>query len=905
MSGFIPYQPGPASATTGVTAAKLNTDFNRINPGVNVAPIDPVTLLVPIANTDVAGIEAALTTVYTGTVALAGPYTGRPIIQRDTKVGGAFGLGTGTVPLSITVSKSVSYIEYQVVDATTLAVQEAWQPYPGGIRPGAAQLIQVKVSARLGWNFLQVRVNGVSASITQSTVPFGVGINIAVLGQSLAVDMFSPYASGDTTTLVSLGISPSAFSSMCAAYAQEAGADVNNPPTWATPADGTVYNSSSGVTLLNKLITETGVNCGLVGYAVGSSPISEWLPGSAGANPHVATFLTICANNVNAIDCVIWRQGHRDVQLGTPQQTYAMLLTTVINTVALAFPQHPFRRVYMTIPSLGTYSGASMAAVLAIRNGAKGVANLDQAGEYVDSYNAPLFTDLVHPSQAGGITDASDIYRAVARLLGYYPIGAAGPYISGPLQRLNANPRNILIPIQQMGGTSITGTGTVALRFGVYLSTDTSFSSPLGISTVALTANLITITLASDPGATSILNVIPYPYPDSTSSIAAGVFDNYLNSGDSIGFGRMLEDSAVVYQIPALGAQLTVAAPGSAPTANTSFTLTGTYFGEVPSTFDYSTDGGVTWAAMGTASVSGGTWSAAVTAGLPIGVWAITIRNHLDTGVQATTAAFQVNPASVVALPTIANHVLSIQPDTGLTNLYVDTALSAQAVINSAVGGVKDQTGTGNNFLSVPGQTPPLVAPTFVQAIKNGYPALQFITANLNTLRIVGGAPLPPQLQASAGWTMAFFFNAPALPTTGLFYEMFEVITGTLQARIRFVMLATGNIRCYLEDDSGTITQLNSPTAITAGNTCGIVCGWDGTNFKMTVDAQTEQTAAPGTHTEAVAWSDAWIGAQRTGTNTWSSFAGINLLGFHAWNQAYLTSNATSLMTYKTTKWGT
>lgn len=325
---------------------------------------------------------------------------------------------------------------------------------------------------------------------------------------------------------------------------------------------------------------------------------------------------------------------------------------------------------------------------------------------------------------------------------------------------------------------------------------------------------------------------------------------------------------------------------------------------------DYSTDG-ATWTGLTGATLTpgtgvSGTYTATMAGGLPVGVWNAYVRNHnSQTQIGETAAPFAVTAASPVALPTIANHVLSIQPDVGLSNLFVDIALTTQAAIGSTAGGIKDRTGTGNNYLNVTGQTPSIVAPVFVSSVKNGLPALQFVSATNNFARIAAGAPLPPMLQTSAGWTIAAFFTVPTLPGSGLYYEVVQFCQTGAFWRIRVFVNPTGTITARLYDDTNAIVAaLTSPSGVSAGATNMLIFGWDGTNFKMTLNAQAEQSAVPTSHTLTLAWGDAWIGASRSGGATWAGQATMNLLGLECWNTAYSTANATALVTYGTSKWG-
>ena len=85
-----------------------------------------------------------------------------------------------------------------------------------------AQTVTLSVPANAAWYLLDLRANGDPASVVSTTNQIGVGEVIAAAGQSLATDFWDTNASGDTATLASLGVVPSAYSAA-------------SPPGTATP----------------------------------------------------------------------------------------------------------------------------------------------------------------------------------------------------------------------------------------------------------------------------------------------------------------------------------------------------------------------------------------------------------------------------------------------------------------------------------------------------------------------------------------------------------------------------------------------------------------------------------------------------------------------------------------------
>ncbi len=336
---------------------------------------------------------------------------------------------------------------------------------------------------------------------------------------------------------------------------------------------------------------------------------------------------------------------------------------------------------------------------------------------------------------------------------------------------------------------------------------------------------------------------------------------------------------------------------------------------------DYATDG-ETWVGLSDAVITpgttagAGTYSAVISGGLPAGVWNIYVRNHTDTAqVGETSAPFAVTAASPVALPTIANHILSLEPDNGFGYLFTDTALSIQATIGQGIESVGDNSGSGNSWIYNGLLTPVAAAPVFVSDIKNALPALQFSATNPTYLRLGTNMPIGPALQAAAtatsgaGFTIAAFFTLTTLPAAGSYFEIFQILSNvagvTQPYRVRLYVAGGGVITARLGDDSnGASAQVSAPAAVAVNTTVSVVLGYDGTNFDMTVGAQEEQSAAPSTKVWVQTWDDGWMGADRVGNTASNIFFGGNLLGLEMWTTPYTQANATALVAYGTSKWG-
>ena len=89
------------------------------------------------------------------------------------------------------------------------------------------------------------------------------------------------------------------------------------------------------------------------------------------------------------------------------------------------------------------------------------------------------------------------------------------------------------------------------------------------------------------------------------------------------------------------------------PAPDTAFTVSGGIANDVPAALDYSTDGGITWAAAPAPAIGNGTYSFTLPAGLPAGLYRIGVRDHANPTVVGSSNSFAVAmPASVsIAAP--------------------------------------------------------------------------------------------------------------------------------------------------------------------------------------------------------------------------------------------------------------
>ena len=117
------------------------------------------------------------------------------VFQRDTRSGGAFGHGTGAVPLTLTLAATVTSLEFQLRDARAPAnVLLAWTTAATALTAGT-QTLTLMVPAAKAWFIIDLRANGDAATVVSTENAIGVGEVIAAAGQSLATDFWSTAAS--------------------------------------------------------------------------------------------------------------------------------------------------------------------------------------------------------------------------------------------------------------------------------------------------------------------------------------------------------------------------------------------------------------------------------------------------------------------------------------------------------------------------------------------------------------------------------------------------------------------------------------------------------------------------------------------------------------------------------------
>ena len=698
-------------------------------------------------------LSAALASVYTGTLAVADPYTNQ-IFQRDTRTGGQFGKGAGNILLTINPSIPVTTLEHRLRDnASPATVIQDWTNALPGLAAGT-QVVALPAPAGLFKYLVDLRAN--HDLVVSTTHACMVGELIGFAGQSLAEDMVTNAASGDPATVAGSGLTVSPWNFVFASYASNGGAyppvadgpDQFYPPTQFLAPGGATYASTFAAELCNRLITLAGVPCAMIGYAVGGTGIDSWLPGYAGPNPghwtKLVNVLTLAGGKFNTF---IWDQGHYETKNGNTASNYLNQLTLLESNVDQAFPQANYQSIVATIPGIGTY-GSGPSAIEMVRATAKQYAATTALTSYVDGYDATLWADLVHPSQAGNIPYADHFYRAIAQQWGLHTHGDKGPVLTTGT-RAYGSQNIILAATQTNGGTAWVAVGAPATQFQVFPAGTTVTPVTLDATTpVDLTnAAQITLKLASAPTEPQAYDVWYRRPPDTPAIVAAGIYDN-VTDGDGLTVGRQLWDTAAPIQIAAPTITLTIATIADQSTPSATIAVTGTYSPVAPSSLDYSLDGGTTWTAAG-ATIGSGAFSFSVTGPANIGLYVLRIRDHGITGNTGASNAFYLLLASPPVLPTLSNPIFAFDAYAARGSTYRDVGMTQPAGIGDTIQGLIDASGHNNNFT----QPTIALAPKLLANVKNSLPGLRFTGSLSQFLQQVSGTMSNTLLLVRAMWS--------------------------------------------------------------------------------------------------------------------------------------------------------
>jgi hypothetical protein len=854
-------------------------------------------------------LAALIAAIYSGTLTITQP-PANAIYQRDTRTGGLFGKGAGTIPITFTASEVITRLECRVRDyanPNTVLVDYTEIDFE---RVSGEQTVHGPAPAGLYRYLTDLRPNSDNQKVASTTEPVMMGEVRAFAGQSLAQEFIDTRPSADATTFTSLGLEVSEWAWIWAATALNSGAvpqvpdfgQINYPVTaWEQSSTTGDWKSAWAVQYQNQMIAETGVPCGLVGYAVGGTGIATWLPGyDGGGTPHWPILTEIISTAGGKFGGFLWCQGHYEARMLTAALTdttaYREQIDLLFASLAEEYPGVEFFQVLSSIPAIGVYSGTTPITINQVRLVNKQYVADTADAAYVDGLDIELVADAVHYSQVGAITFANAWFRADAQKMGLATYGNDGPLITSAVRAYGS--ADIVLAVDQVnGGTAWVTSGSIANQFTVYPSGTTSGALTISSVNTSNPAQLV-LTLSAPPTEPAALDTWPRISPDDATIIATTIRDNV--TGDDIATGR---------QLALLGTPITAAVPVAVLTvatiasddADTLIEVSGTYSNTIlASGLEYSSDQGANWiTATDSVVISAGNYSFDITAGLPVGVYELWVRDPISFG-YGESNVFEMAQAAPATLPTIASPVFGMTAADGLATLWANTGRTTQAVIGGAVQGVTDVTASGNHF----SQATATRAPIWQADIKNGLPGLYFDDTLFNVLNLISGATLGTTLKSSTGYTIFLVFT-PENDAVN-----FTVFAAAEQAKsggyniIRGAQgLSTNAMRASRNSD--TVYYQPSIAAATAANQLAkVVTRYDsaGSELAIAVNALSEATVVPGA-LGVNPFTAITIGAE--GSNSITQFY---LRGWvheiRIWDSVASDLQRDNLLTYATSQWG-
>ncbi|MEJ0016832.1 MAG: hypothetical protein WDN25_09720 [Acetobacteraceae bacterium] len=303
-------------------------------------------------------IALAIPSIYLGSIAVSQPLVNR-VFQRDTRTGGLYGSGIGDILLTVNPSQPITLLQYRLRDADCPHV--VIQDWATGTLPlnAGQQVIALAAPAGLKRYLIDLRANSDDTSDTSTTNGVMVGELVAFSGQSLAEDFVSTAASGDPTTISSLGLTTSNWGFIFAAYASNTGPyppvpdgpDVNYPPAgWQKPADAGIFRSTWFVEFAKspdhaaRGADRADRLCGRrLRYRVMAARLHRV---NAGHWDKLVNVLTLAGGKFGTF---LWDQGHYETKNGNTASNYLAQLQLLFASLNTAFPV-AFRTVIGTIP---------------------------------------------------------------------------------------------------------------------------------------------------------------------------------------------------------------------------------------------------------------------------------------------------------------------------------------------------------------------------------------------------------------------------------------------------------------------------------------------------------------------------------------------------------------------------
>ena len=647
---------------------------------------------------------------------LAAPVLTQPtatrVYQRDSVVGGAFGRGAGTVGVTVVLGVPVTLLEYRLRDAAAVGtVLLNWTTLATNLAAGSNALLP-SIPASASRYLIDVRANGYMPGAQLGTQAFGVGEVVAVLGQSLAADLFGSTNNDVGTSFASAGTTAPPTTGIYASW----NGTVNVPPGWGTSSNGGPYSGAFIAEFSRLAAGALGVVVGFAGYANNGFDVASF---AAGQPANTYWHQNVTAATGGKFGGLFWLQGHANAIAGTSQASYLSQLGTVLADLAGSSSLAPVR-VLSSIPAITVTSQGTAQAIQAIRAAQVQYVTTNSAtSAHVDGLSATLY-DGVHPTQAGHVQLAREFYRKWSALRGLAAAKAAPRVIAASR---SAGSNQVVLTISN-GGTALSGLyapGTAGQRSATAAEMASQFqvfASPVayasgvpqaavGVTGAALTsATTITLTLASTPADGVALDVFVRMPTDTSMAVATSIVDNQTD-GDGLTFGRALAlgVGAVTASAPGVSAAgvpvVTATASGSSG-VNLSI---GAGPGGTPSSYAVQMSTSSSFS-TGVTTLNGSlAYAGTATTLAASGLVASTTYYFRATASNAGGTSGQSSIVSATTSAASSYPVLS-----GASLLAAHDAAAGVSTSGSNITSVADQSGSGNGLVGVAGSYPTLTS---------------------------------------------------------------------------------------------------------------------------------------------------------------------------------------------------
>ncbi|MDE2232584.1 MAG: hypothetical protein KGJ90_00430 [Patescibacteria group bacterium] len=446
-----------------------------------------------------------------------------------TKVIAFAGTYTGTVPTSVKV---------QILTAGTSTVIQAYTALSGFTASSGNWSGTLSVPQGAWYNWQAQSYNGVTplGTSAQTTHHFGVGIIVAMAGQSNMLDWYdrgssSPPTSDQYVAYYSVGSGWESGATLQATGYGEGALQFANS-----------YRAALGGTIPIGLLPVAYFNSSLIWYS-GVTGNNSWLytttPGgvievnsnannpSATASPW--TLFTQAVTDVGGdVEKILWLQGETDALNVVSQNTYEQGMDVLYQAMLAQTGRTPLT-MPIIVGIIGiTTSSADGAGWTTIQEALLNWRST-RTGAYAGSANQDIpLADSVHYSTYLHVANRYAQTAAWIDRLTTYP--GVGPQISSA--SINSGGTTVTVNILQTGGTALESTSGAGVGLTGWGFTDNG--TPISISATSFTQpSTITLTLASAATTTDTLQL---SYMDAYDpNVSNFVYDNTTPGGDTLG----------------------------------------------------------------------------------------------------------------------------------------------------------------------------------------------------------------------------------------------------------------------------------------------------------------------------------------------------------------------------------